>query len=495
VIVDSAVTLCMTGAIAAFWLAAERAGGQEGRRADAGTAAAPAGPPARRPAEYWSIAGWAAIGLGILTKGPIALAVPLLVMIPYGLWRRRLAAILDPVGLLVFLAVVLPWVFAVSRQVPDFLRYVLVVETTQRLATGALGRAEAWWYFFPILLGAALPWSVVALAGLRRPARGAAVDPRAVLLACWIVVPLLFFTLSQSKRPQYVLPLVPAIALAVAHVRHRAVGWLSGARAAGAALLALGLGLLLAAGRLPGLFPASPETATLIPATARWVGATALAGGVAALVLARRPDLAFLALALPVLALPVAGLPLLSAIGRDRSSAHLAAAMRPFVGDRTEIVAIGVYPLSLPFYLRRTLTLATADGRELTSNYVPRRADLLRLLPGSPLRPPDWWEEAVTFCDRPRMFVARADARDIRQRLGDALPLLATSRKVAVYGPCGGDVLAWGVGSGERYVPRAGRPSRTGENHSPPPTPRVAIPFPALSPPSPDRERGTGGED
>jgi hypothetical protein len=160
------------------------------------------------------------------------------------------------------------------------------------------------------------------------------------------------------------------------------------------------------------------------------------------LVLARRPAWSLLALALPVLSLPVAGLPLLGAIGRDRSSAELAAAMRPSLGDRTEIVAVGTYPLSLPFYLRRTLTLVTADGRELTSNYVPRRHDLLRLAPGSPLRPPGWWEEALTFCDRPRLFVVPVDARVVRERLVEALPLVATSRNVAVYGPCGENALA-----------------------------------------------------
>jgi 4-amino-4-deoxy-L-arabinose transferase-like glycosyltransferase len=450
-IMDSAVTLWMVAAMVSFYCAMAGNGKRETGNPSAGITPT-----------TWSVAGWVAIGLGVLTKGPIALAVPLLVMVPYGLWRRRLGAILDPLGLLVFLVVVLPWVFAVSRRVPDFLHYVLVVETAQRLTTGALGRTESWWYFLPIVVGAALPWSILALAGLKRPARERPLDPRAVFLLSWIAIPLLFFTLSQSKRPQYVLPLVPAWALAVAHGWNRDEGLTWGIRVAGGTLAALGLQLVLGAGLLARLFPAGAETAALIPPTARAVGALALAGGLAALFLPRRRDWALLALALPVLGLPVAGMPLLQAVGHDRSSADLAAAMRPLMGDRTEIVAVGVYPLSLPFYLRRRLTLATADGRELTSNYVPRRLDLLRLVPGSTLRPPGWWEEALTFCDRPRLFVTRTDARAVRERLGASLPLVAASRKAAVYGPCGGDALAGG-------------------------------PHP-LSP-SPKRERGTGGED
>jgi 4-amino-4-deoxy-L-arabinose transferase-like glycosyltransferase len=321
--------------------------------------------------------------------------------------------------------------------VPDFLHYALVVETAQRLTTGALGRAEAWWYFLPIVVAAALPWSLVALATIRRPSRASPPDPRVVLLGCWIVIPLLFFTLSQSKRPQYVLPLVPAWALAVAHVWHATDRRVIAARVAGGILAILGAALLLAAGPLGRAFPASSETAALIPPTARWVGSLASIGGTASLALARRSGWPVPALALPVLALPVVGLPLLGAIGRDRSSADLAAAMRPHLAERTEIVAVGAYPLSLPFYLRRTLTLATADGRELTSNYVPRRHERLRLVPGSPLRPPGWWEEALTFCDRPRLFVVRVDDRSARDRLAATLPLIAASRKVAVYGPCG----------------------------------------------------------
>jgi 4-amino-4-deoxy-L-arabinose transferase-like glycosyltransferase len=426
VIMDSAVGLWMTGAIAAFYVAVETT----------------AQPPNRSTAVRWTVAGWVAIGLGVLTKGPIALAVPLLVTVPYALWRRKPAAVLDPLGLLAFLAVVLPWVFAVSARVPDFLHYVLVVETAGRLATDALGRGEAWWYFLPILVGAAFPWSVVALAGMRRPARGTPADPRVVLLVCWIAVPLLFFTLSQSKRPQYVVPLVPAFALAVTHLWTRSPARVPIVRAVGILLALLGLGLVLAAGGLGRLFPAGVEVAALIPRTARWLGAVALVGAALAVIRAKCPIASLAGLGLPVLALPFVGLPLLEAIGRDRSSADLAAAMRPFLSERTEVVAAGTFPLSLPFYLQRPLTLATLDGRELTSNYVPRRHERLRLMPGSPLRPASWWVEALALCDRPRLFVVPVDAKAARDRLTGSLPLIAMSRKVAVYGPCGGDALA-----------------------------------------------------
>lgn len=416
-IFDAALTLWVAAALMGFYLAVET-----GRD--------------RRPtAARWSAAAWVAIALGVLTKGPVALAVPLLVALPYAVWRRQASKVLDPVGMLALLALVLPWVFAVTNRVPDFLRYVLLVETADRLAGSGLGRTEPWWYFLPITVGAALPWSLVACSALTRR-RSAGVDHRLVFLLLWIAVPVVFFSLSQSKRPQYILPVVPAFGLLVALVWDRADGRLPGARLAGAALALLGAALTLGGSRLPSLVRSSAAVAAVIPRTALWLGALCVVSGAAAWMFATRRDRALIALALPVAAIPVIAMPLMRAIGSERSSRALADAIAPFVPEHAEIVAIATYPLSLPFYLRRTLTLATPDGRELTSNYVARRLAALRLAPGSTLRPADWWESALVECDRPRLFVVGVDDRAARQRLATLLALRGESRKVAVYGPC-----------------------------------------------------------
>src|SRR2546423_11657926 len=77
----------------------------------------------------WSVLAWAAIGFGVITKGPVAIALPLLVAIPYAIWRKRAGSIWSLKGLIVFVIVIAPWVWAISRAVPDFLHYVLVTET------------------------------------------------------------------------------------------------------------------------------------------------------------------------------------------------------------------------------------------------------------------------------------------------------------------------------------------------------------------------------
>src|ERR1700726_710423 len=81
------------------------------------------------------------------------------------------------------------------------------------------------WFFIPCLLAGALPWSVLALAGWRRswaPRGGGRqlgrLDPPRLYLALWIALPLVLFSLSHSKRPQYILPLMPAVAIMAAKV-------------------------------------------------------------------------------------------------------------------------------------------------------------------------------------------------------------------------------------------------------------------------------------
>ncbi|MBI2615240.1 MAG: glycosyltransferase family 39 protein [Gemmatimonadetes bacterium] len=391
---------------------------------------------------HWSTLGWAAIALAVLTKGPIGLALPLMIAIPYAVWRRAGRVLWAPAGPLLCTALLLPWLMAMSRRVPEFLSYALGTETLARLTTPALGRTGPWWYFLPILLAGALPWSVAALAGLakggwRGPDRK--IDPYVAFLLCWMVVPLVFFSLSQSKRPQYVLPLVPAIALLVAHL------WRgnqpAGAQAAAGTLIAAGLLIGAAPGVLPRLLPLSSGIRDAIPGTAAALGAVTVVCGALTWFLRRR-DRVLLALAVPVATIPIAGGELMRQIGRERSSAELAAAIARVLPPGADVVAVAAFPLSLPFYLRQPVLLASATGAELTSNYLVRDLARWRLVPGSPLRPADWWHDAAVQCGRVKVFVTRADDAQTRAVLAAQVPLLVATAKFAAYGPCARSDLA-----------------------------------------------------
>lgn len=393
----------------------------------------------------WAVAAWGAIGLGLLTKGPVVLALPLMVMVPYALWRRAFTALVPPAGILLATAIVLPWVMAVSDAVPGFVEYVVFTETAARLTTDALGRTGPWWYFFVIFPAAALPWSIVlaVTAWQRRREVRTSIDHRAVFLLLWIVVPLVFFTLSQSKRPQYVLPLIPAVGLALAGLWQRVEGRLTGVRAGAVTLALFGIFLVAAGGRIGTWIPAAQEAvAAEIPLTARLLGAACIAAAIGAWFAARRLPLAVLALTLPVASIPVVSLGLMEAIGEDRSARAIAEVIREAAGARADVIGVAAFPPSLPFYLGRTITVATDDGRELTSNYVASHLGTFRQRRGTTLREADWWREALLECRDGRVFVTRGDDAAAVRRLERQLPRLATTRKYAVFGPCPRGVLA-----------------------------------------------------
>src|SRR5437762_3162243 len=177
VIFDSALSFFMVGALIAFYFAVEcHANAVIRRRADAEGTVSQARDRSfaalRRlrmtAAKRWATLAWASIALGVLTKGPVAIAVPLLVAIVYAIRRKAFRALWSWWGLVAFIAIIAPWVWAVSQVVPDFLHYVLVTETAQRLATKALKRTGPPWYFIPYIAGGALPWVIPAALGFRR---------------------------------------------------------------------------------------------------------------------------------------------------------------------------------------------------------------------------------------------------------------------------------------------------------------------------------------
>src|SRR5260370_19754356 len=90
----------------------------------------------------------------------------------------------------------------------------------------------------PYLLGGALPWSIVLIGSSRDIDRR---DKSTIYLLLWIAIPFLFFSISQSKRPQYILPLMAPIALLVARIWNKAR---NGSRAAGIVLLVFGIALV-----------------------------------------------------------------------------------------------------------------------------------------------------------------------------------------------------------------------------------------------------------
>lgn len=387
---------------------------------------------------------WAAIAAGALTKGPVAIAIVLAAMVPYALATgrplRRLIS-LRAVG--AFAIVGLPWFLAVTARIPEFPHYAFVHETFERFTTPTFHRTAPWWYYVPIIAVAAFPWIVPACARLRawRSTWAARRDPanaESIWLAAWVLGPLVLLTLNHSKLPQYVLPLMPAFALAAARTLTTAgprTAWrwhVALAAALGILLVALPRGIL-------GTVPLTAAERSAIPPAALAIGVAFIVSAVCAAVAAARgwTGLAAFGYAMVVMAIPFATAPLMAAVGDDRSAATLGAAIRAAVPNPGEDQVLGVaaYPPSLPFYLGTTIAVATTGAEELTSNYIGLYHERFRLLAGSPLRPQDSWLEVLRACPVPTVFVTRAGNRTARATLA-TLPLLADDGHYAAYGPC-----------------------------------------------------------
>jgi 4-amino-4-deoxy-L-arabinose transferase-like glycosyltransferase len=392
-------------------------------------------------AEGHPVLAWAAIGAGGLTKGPIAILIPLAVVVPHVLLTGgRVRSLFPWRGILVFALVAVPWFLAVTARIPQFPHYAFVRETFQRFTTTSFHRTAPFWYYLPIIPVATFPWIIPALARLgdgrgrwaweARRVNAQAQD--ALLLACWMLGPLVFFTLNQSKLPQYVLPLMPAFALAAARHFFRetpATGW----KVYVAAAVALAAGLAFLPGLLPAEIPLTPAERAAIPGVGRALAVVLVAAAAVVTVggWRRRRLVVAAGYAAAVVSLPFVTAGLMRAVGDDRSAAALAAAVR----GKGVVLAVAAYPPSLPFYLQSHVLVATATAHELTSNFIADYAETYRAVPGSPLLTADAWRARLVSCPEPTVFVVRAGDRDTRAALA-MLPLLFLDGQYAAYGPC-----------------------------------------------------------
>jgi 4-amino-4-deoxy-L-arabinose transferase-like glycosyltransferase len=389
----------------------------------------------------WALLCWAFIGLGILTKGPVALLIPLIAGIPYGVRRRALRAVLYPPAIVLAALIVAPWVAEMSKELPGYVHYVAVTETWARITSDKLHRTQPFWYFIPVLLAGTFPWICMAIAGLwnrRRRPSGAGRDSRILFLLLWVVLPFLFFSLSRSKLPHYLLPLVPAVALLAAVFATERRDAPPPGRTSGAVTLCL-LGVVAIGATFAIHTGARVDPATLAAVQPfLWVfGVTSIVAGGLGLVAKPRGAALVATFSLPMIVAGLASGPLLKAVGADRSAQGLAAAIRQQVPGRPLVVGVGAFPTSLPFYLGAPIEVASKAGNELTSNYVRARYAALVDAPGSTLHAADWWTTVLERCQEPTVFVVEVRDMAEAQRLVDAgLPRIAGDRKFEVYGPC-----------------------------------------------------------
>ncbi|MEX5496628.1 lipid IV(A) 4-amino-4-deoxy-L-arabinosyltransferase [Pseudomonas asgharzadehiana] len=165
----------------------------------------------------WAVLGFAC-AMGFMTKGFLAGALPVLIALPYMLWQRRLGELLryGPLAICVAVLVCLPWVLAIHSQEPDFWRFFFWNEHIRRFSADNAQHVRPWWFFLPIIAVSCLPWAGLLPSTLRATWQQKR-QPAIAFLALWLLLPLVFFSLSNGKLPTYIMPCLLPLALLMGH--------------------------------------------------------------------------------------------------------------------------------------------------------------------------------------------------------------------------------------------------------------------------------------
>jgi len=347
----------------------------------------------------WCWLGYVAIGLGVLTKGPVAILLPLLGMLAFLIWERDWRGaiarfrVLGGLGLVVLTSA--PWFITMIVRVPGYFDFYFVGEHLRRAFQVSYSHGEPFYFYVPVLLAGLLPWSLlVPFLTWRR------LEPNPARRFCVAaaVITSVVFSCASAKLIPYILPAVPPIAVLIAD-GIISCAWPVGAQRPAVAppdsrILAESgplLGILGALAIAAGIFAA--QFASPYPICVQrallGVGAVLVAGGaiVTALFLARLSGAGITALVL-TMAFALMGATWARIEAEPlRSYAVLAREIALRAPD-AKVICYHRYVQALPFYNRKPVVLVGARTElgfgsrlapEADKYFLKNDADLLRL--------------------------------------------------------------------------------------------------------------------
>ncbi len=184
--------------------------------------------------KFWLFDIYFFTGVATLAKGPVAPFLALMIVCAFAALRKEWSIIRRSFwwpGVLLYFAIVLPWFIAVQHQNPTFFREFFLEHNLERFATNRYQHQQPFWYYIVVILLGTMPWTVLALRALIDGAQTSVAEWRLrhspkwakkvnrpgdafpEFLVLWALIPIVFFSFSQSKLPGYILPSVPPITI------------------------------------------------------------------------------------------------------------------------------------------------------------------------------------------------------------------------------------------------------------------------------------------
>ena len=184
--------------------------------------------------KFWLFDLYFFVGAATLAKGPVAPFLAIVIIVAFAALRREWSVLRRSIwwpGVMLYLAMVLPWFIAVQKRNPNFLRVFFLQHNLERFATNRFQHEQAFWFYLPIVLLALTPWAVLAIAAFSDAVRQSVAEWRArrakyhymgnfragdafpEFLVLWALVPIVFFSFSDSKLPGYILPSIPPLTI------------------------------------------------------------------------------------------------------------------------------------------------------------------------------------------------------------------------------------------------------------------------------------------
>ncbi len=151
---------------------------------------------------------FASIAFGVLTKGPVAIMIPLVTLFLYLLIKKDLVKFLkiifNPIGILIFLVIAMPWyILEYLEQGQKFIDGFFLKHNLQRFNSTFESHKGSFFYYFPVLLLGFLPFSTILIKSLFEVKRYIK-DDLTLFLLIWFTFVFIFFSFSGTKLPHYI---------------------------------------------------------------------------------------------------------------------------------------------------------------------------------------------------------------------------------------------------------------------------------------------------